>query len=149
MSYFYLCSYGLSPSTIIEKGNWGRIMRLNNINQNSYDYLIRELIYEKVRLENYNDKPSRFTSAFVCSNLESAREFKRNCPFGIMYEVEPEDSESNSFETDWSLIQSTLNKNIGQVEEIAKRYWQGEITDENKKEILFYSDIRIVKRLSE
>ena len=80
MSYFYLCSYILSPYSIVNKGNWGRIIKLEILNENSYHRLLRELIFEKVRMENYRKRPSRLKSNFVCSNLKSAKEFKKLRP---------------------------------------------------------------------
>jgi hypothetical protein len=123
-------------------------MRLEQINQNSSPNLLRETIFERIRLEEYPNRPSRFRSIFVCSHLESAEEFKKvGRRFDILYEVEPSDMSSNLFEADWSLITSPLNKTIIQVEEEARKYWGGSISHDNKKETIIDSDIRILRRI--
>jgi len=147
MPFYYLCSYPLISESVIEKGNWGRIMRLNQINQNSALYLLRELVFERIRIEEFTNKPSRFKSLFLCPSIESAKEFKKERPFDIIYEVMPLNASANSFETDWSLITSPLNKNIVQVEEEARNYWNGLITSDNKKEVVIESDIKIIRKL--
>lgn len=152
MPVYYICSYPLTPGSIIQKGNWGRIISLRKIDPGS-GYIISELIYEQIRAENYNDKPSRLDVAFVCSNLDSAKEFKKDrssfTPVEeIIYEVEPIYPNANSFETDWSLVQR-FNLTIGQIEEAAHKYWRAEITGDNKKEILFDSDIKIIRRIED
>lgn len=149
MSFYYFCSYPLGIGSIIQKGNWGRIMSLNQINPNSSLYLLREIIFERIRLEEYPERPSRLKSIMVCSNLESAKEFKKEAgrQFDILYEVEPLNISSNSFDADWSLITSPLNKTIIQVEEEARNYWRGLILHENKKETILDSDIRILSRI--
>lgn len=150
MPYYYLCSYSLSPGSIVQKGNWGRIMNLEKINQNSALNLLRELIFEKVRIEEYINRPSRFGEVmFLCPNLQSAEEFKKESPFGILYEVEPLNTNANSFEADWSLIKNPYNKTINQVEEEAHRYWECLIISDNKKEIIIDSDIRILQKLED
>ena len=150
MSFYYLCSYPLGPESLIQKGNWGRIMRLNLIDQNSAPYLIRELAFEKIRIEEFPDRPSRFKSVFLCPSIESTREFKKVRPsFDIIYEVVPLDDSANSFEADWSLIKNPTNKNIPQVEEEARIYWSSSITSDDKKEIVIESDLKILRKLED
>jgi hypothetical protein len=150
MPFYYLCSYPLGPESVIQKGNWGRIMRLNLINQNSALYLIRELAFERIRIEEFPDRPSRFKSVFLCPSIESVREFKKERPsFDIIYEIMPLDASANSFEADWSLIKNPVNKNIMQVEEEARNYWSGLITSDDKKETVIESDIKIVRKLED
>jgi hypothetical protein len=149
VTFYYLCSYPLGNGSVVQKGNWGRIIKINPITPHTLPYLLRELIFEKIRLEEYPYRPSRLNSIMACANLESAKEFKSlpGRQFDIIYEVEPLDIKSKLFEADWSLILPPLNKSIAQVEQEARNYWSGFISHENKKEILIDSDIRIIKKI--
>lgn len=76
MPYYCLCSYPPYPDSIVQKGNWGRINNIKKIDNKSLPLLLEELIFEKVRLEKYPNRPSRFNSNFLCSNSDSARNLK-------------------------------------------------------------------------
>jgi len=160
IKYYYLCSYPLREGSIVEKGNWGRILRkyhnfhfleellLNNrisgdaiitgdqrtrtviIDQK----VIRELIFERIRRIEFPKVPSRLDCLFVCKTLEGAKSFKgegRN--LDLIYEVEPIDANSRVLETDWSWINSIINKPLYEIEEAARKYWCGKSRDSDKK----------------
>lgn len=48
----------LGVGSIIEKGNWGRIIK-KYTDKNANSVLFREIILEMIRSEHYPDKPSR------------------------------------------------------------------------------------------
>lgn len=52
----------LRPGTVIDPGNWGRILKLRGINDPSW---WREIAWEQYRAANFPDRPSRFACAFV------------------------------------------------------------------------------------
>jgi len=167
---YYLCSYPLREGSVVEKGNWGRIiqknpnfqlykgMRINGrfssgvIFVNPQDqYIIRELIFERVRKKEFPYAPSRLNCIFVCKTLEGAKNFKsesgRN--LDLIYEVEPTDRpmSSRKLETDWSWINSIINKSLHEVEEVARKYWRGEIRDPRKRELLWDCGVRILHKV--
>lgn len=167
--YYHLCSYPLREGSIVEKGNWGRIIQKNpNFQQLSKNlringrfssgvifvdpqdqYIIRELIFEKVRKNEFLHAPSRLNCIFVCKTIDGAKSFRsesrRN--FDLIYEVEPTDVNSQMLETDWSWINSIKNKTIHEVEEVARNYWRGKIRDLHKKELLWDCGVRILHKV--
>jgi len=110
--------------------------------------LLREMTFEKVRLEHYSNRPSRFDCSFVCPTIESANHFLKSShrPFDLMYEVEFTDPNVSQFETDWSIIKAIENLTLDQVERLAHQYWNPQNVSIANREILAMSDIRILKR---
>jgi hypothetical protein len=166
IKYYYLCSYPLIEGSIVEKGNWGRIIQKNpNFQQLSKNlwinssgvifvdaldqYIIRELIFERVRKDKFPHAPSRLNCIFVCKTIDGAKSFKseqgRN--LDLIYEVEPTDVNSRMLETDWSWINSILNKPLHEIEEAARKYWGGEIQNPDKKELLWDCGVRILHKV--
>jgi len=154
--YYYACSYPLVPGSVVEKGNWGRICRVESLSAN-LPRLLKEMIFENVRLKEFPHRPSRFDCNFICPNLLSLRRFRehtsKNRPFDLFYEVEPTDMNARRLETDWSLVDqagalmSQASTNVAAVEKIARRYWNPEGIAEDLKEVLFESDIKIIRRI--
>lgn len=146
MTYYYACSYSLAPGSVIQRGNWGRICRLESIENNTH--LLKEVIFENVRLQEYPDRPSRFEIVFLCPNLDSLLNFVRitNRSYDLLYEVELVDPSAKGFETNWSLLPPN-RVTMAAVEEAARRYWDPQDVDDNVKEVLVESDIRIIRRL--
>jgi hypothetical protein len=169
IKYYYLCSYPLREGSIVEKGNWGRIIQKNpnfqqlskNLRINSGfssgvifvapqdQYIIREFIFERVRKNEFPDAPSRLECIFVCKTLDGAKSFRsesrRN--LDLIYEVEPTDVNSRMLETDWSWINSIINKPLHEIEEDARKYWGGKSRDSDKKELLWDCGVRILHKV--
>ena len=151
---YYACSYPLASGSIVCRGNWGRILRLEAIGPSTFEILLREVVFEKVRLQHYPTRPSRFDCNFVCPNRNSMEEFIKatypNRRFDLIYEVEPVDPNAPRFETDWSLVRALQNLSLDQAEDLAHQYWQGTSTknvNPQNLEVLFASDIRILRRV--
>jgi len=166
IKYYYLCSYPLREDSVVEKGNWGRIIQKHpNFQQLSKNlwisssgvifvnpndqYIIREFIFERVRKKEFPHAPSRLDCIFVCKTLDGAKSFKsasgRN--LDLIYEVEPAVVNSRMLETDWSWINPIIDKTIHEVEEAAKNYWRGEIRDPHKRELLWDCGVRILHKV--
>jgi hypothetical protein len=140
--YYYCCSYPLKPNSVIEKGNWGRLEQV-------YGVALNETIFERVRKEAFVDRPSRFTCVFVFPNAANARNFlaiDQTRKADLLYEVELVNPAANQFDADMSLVNRN-ESNVSIIEQAARRYWRGEISDPVKREVLADSDLRIVKRL--
>jgi hypothetical protein len=127
MPYYYACSYPLGSGTVVEKGNWGRILRLERIRAGdpiTMQRLLRETVFEKVRLQQYPNRPSRFNCSFACPTPESVNRFVSGSrSYDLLYEVEFTDSCASQFETDWTLIKTLENVTLDQVEQVAHQYW--------------------------
>jgi hypothetical protein len=143
--YYYACSYPLASGSVIKKGNWGRICKMESIFQNTH--LLKEVIFENVRQQKYLERPSRFECIFLCPNVDSLRNFvNTQRPYDLLYEVELIENNPEMFETDWNLL-SPNNVTIVAVEEAAHKYWAPQNVRDDQKEILVESDIRIIRQL--
>jgi len=145
-SYYWLCSYPLEGGSIISPGNWGRIISLyafdtNNLNQ------IRERVFEKVRTENYPDRPSRLKSTYLCKDIDGARQFLRdtNRRFDLIYEVEVLEQGKPLFTTDWKRADHVDGESESLMIIRAHNYWKAE--DVAHPEVLTESRIKIVRRI--
>ena len=132
MVYYFGCSYPLEKNSVVKKGNWGRICRLEAFNPR----LLTELVFENIRLQKFPHLPSRFNCVFLCSNKESLTCFiqQQKRPFDLLYEVELVNPSANTFETDWSVFK-TYNS-IVESENAAFRYWEPKEIPNQFKEIL-------------
>lgn len=156
MVYYYACSYPLAPESVIQKGNWGRLCRTDavfierrgeKLVTNWSANLLTEAVFENIRLQEFPDRPSRFNCSFVCPNVLSARNFVQKAERyrDLLYEVELVHPEAKRFGTNWSLI--SMYPNITAIENAARKYWNPQNVEENVKEVLVESDIRIIKCL--
>lgn len=143
MTYFFCCSYPLRTNSIVEKGNWGRICKLEKDRP-------LEITFERIRQQEFPDRPSRFECVFLCPTLENARFFISTTrrKFDLIYEIDLVDSNANIFETDWTIVHSTLLNTEAKREEAARKYWNPAHIDEQRKEILVNSAIRILRCVS-
>ena len=148
MVYYYACGYRLALGSVVERGNWGRICQIEPIGGNNAPRLLREAIFENVRLAKFPDRPSRLDCNFLCPNIQSLRRFMREGgrPFDLPYEVELVNPNAKTLETDWSLVE--LYPTIAATEEAAEKYWAPRNVEQDVKEVLVESDIRIIKRIT-
>jgi len=149
---FYHCSPSwLEPGSVIRPGNYGRILQEVG---SAHQAWLREQFLELVQIKEYPEKPSRLSCAFVCSCLNSMQLFKdRNCPAGIVYEVELVFPTAKTHTTCFNLIQP-LPGVMEDMYEVAKNYWEGSywptiegFPDLKCEEILVESSLRIVKEV--
>lgn len=171
--YYYLCSYPLREGSIVEKGNWGRILQtypnfqlfegllmnsrfsgdaiIGRVEQKVINdqRVIRELIFERVRKDEFPQAPSRLECIFVCKTLDGAKSFRSESRRNkdLIYKVEPTDVNSRMLETDWSWINSIINKPLHEIEEAARKYWYGKIQNHDKKELLWDCGVRILHKV--
>lgn len=152
-TYYLACGYPLGVGSIVRKGNWGRICRLEKVGsfgQGNFK-LIMELVFENVRLSKYPALPSRLDSIFLCPNEASMRQFVTECDrkFDLTYEVELVDKKAQTFETDWNISSccNYVNSTITAIEQAAHRYWNPLSVNENYKEVLTQSDVKIMKAI--
>lgn len=147
-NYFYCCSLPLAAGSIVNPGNWGRIIRTYTPQTSPNAWLfIRELIFEEVRKKFFTEKPSRFHSLFLCPDEEGIKEFKKvnNRTLDIVYEVEILDERLPSHSGDWSLFSIQNNDNYLTFSDRAKLYWSGE--NITKQEFVTVSSIKIIKKV--
>jgi hypothetical protein len=93
----------LRPGSIIEPGNFGRVIRAIGINHAHWQ---REQALEAARAVNYPCKPSRLAAAFVSVDENEARSFRARIPgfaFHVLYRVSLVDPTAQSHFTDTRL----------------------------------------------
>lgn len=146
--YYWLGSYPLASGSIVEPGNWGRIINLYNIqNAQSAFVAAKEFIFENIRVETYPERPSRLSCLFLCEDLASAKDFqeKNGRINDIIYEVEIV-GKDEVFRTDWSILNKcNENPKVSNIKELAEKYWKG-VEIENP-EALTNSSIKIIKKI--
>lgn len=147
-SYFYCYSLPLAAGSVINPGNWGRILRMYTQQTNAQPWvLIRELAYEGVRRQQFPAKPSRFDGLFVCETEADLKDFRMaaNRRLDIGYEVELVDPSASCHRGDRTLPNLQPTDDLPTFETRAVLYWQG--TSIMKPELLTLSSIRIVRQL--
>jgi hypothetical protein len=87
-SYFHFAPIMLAPRSVIEPGNFGRVIRLTGAAHPLYR---REMAYEAFRQERFPDRPSRLECLFCFLTLQEAERCRANIQGyaeSILYEVE-------------------------------------------------------------
>ena len=149
MPYYFSCSYPLGEVSVVKRGNWGRIERIKIIDNVNVFRTLREVVSEKVRLEHYSDRPSRFDCIFLCSTRESLKRYleQEKKMFDLGYEVELINDNASRFDTNWDLVRSPEKLTLEEIERRAHQYWNpGDVAPEYR-ETLVKSDIRILRRI--
>jgi hypothetical protein len=147
-SYFYCYSLPLGVGSVIDPGNWGRILRTYSQQSGNAWTLVRELVYELIRREHFPTKPSRFDCLFLCTSEAGLSEFRNRTGrrLDIGYEVELVDPQAVSHAGDWTLPNLQASNDVPSLEKRALQYWQGH--NIVQPELATLSPIRIVQRLT-
>jgi hypothetical protein len=134
---YHLTAIKLEIGSVVQPGNWGRILRryqrlaANGTTVGDPWILARELVFEMVRREKFENKPSRWDSAFCCTSLEEAREYQQKndlAKLNIIYEVSPMDDQAPHHRgplgaLDWLPAGGIFVENY---EALAAIYWSGQ-----------------------
>lgn len=151
MPYYRVSRHAYNPDDAIFECEIGRI-KLNIINDTlegkvpSEDPDVSsciEIMLEKVRRRDFPSLPCRYVdSMMVFDDLENARAFKKaRRPDGIIYGVKLED-ENNLFVADMNMYEQEF-KTVHELEQLAKRYWKGEMTNDPIREIIVKKDNKV------
>jgi hypothetical protein len=147
--YYWLASYDLKADSIVNPGNWGRIINKYSISfQSCNPVALREYIFEVVRLKSFSYRPSRLECLFLSGSRNVIDELKKQRPFDILYEVQIIDEKLGFFEADMRIAGFPANpQTIEGVALFADQYWraEGEI---DQKEVLTLSPIKIINKIS-
>lgn len=139
----------LAPGSIIEPGNFGRIINLAGSMHQLYR---REMAYEAIRIKGFEDRPSRLTCLFCFPTPQEAdlcRKSINGYGTSILYEVA--NTETNSFIADMNngLLHCSLQTFD---EDKISYYWRGwgKSSDPNAivlREVLLKDAATIIRRL--
>jgi hypothetical protein len=125
--FFHLNSSRLAPGSIIEPGNWGRVIRLYGWN---HKYAMRECALEQCRLAKFSHLPSRLNAAFVFPSSDEALRFRGQVgaanPTGfetsLLYRVRLRDESQVQFVADWRMVAPTAHSEF---DVWPSNYWTG------------------------
>jgi hypothetical protein len=115
----------LGAGSVIMPGNYGRIIRATG---KAHPYWERERVLEEVRKQRYSKKPSRLTSTFCCTSLDTARFYLRvpalkgeQSMHPVLYEVEKVEQDAPEHRADFNVVQP-LPRRPETMSEIATMY---------------------------
>lgn len=120
---FHAAPILLAPDSIILPGNWGRIIQSVGPQHDRWKH---EETLERIRAEEFPNRPSRMNSSFCCLNEETLRFYssRNNRLPPVHYLVEKAVLDAPEHITDFNLI--SPNKDGETIEQNAVRYWQGD-----------------------
>ena len=73
MTYYHLAGGKLGPGSIVDPGNWGRIVRIHGWNHTA---ATREMALEGARISKFSAFPSRLDCCFAFASLDEAKAFQ-------------------------------------------------------------------------
>ena len=148
-AYFYCSPEPLDVGSVVDPGDWRRILRTYNhqIFSEAWTVLVGELVYEIVRRELFPTKPSRFHCLFLCTSEDGLLDFRAASgrPRDIGYEVELVNPQAQSHLGDWTLLNVRSTDDVAAIARHALLYWRG-ISVANPQ-LATLSPIRIARRL--
>jgi len=146
-SQFYCSSEELEVGHVVYPGRWGQTLRTYNRRFTPHWQLVRELVYEVVRLRQFSDKPSRLEALFVCSSERDLRDFQQSTGRDneLVYEVALVDPTLPNHTGDLDFVNTLEYDTVSDLEERALRYWEGQVL--TKPEIATLSPAKIVRRI--
>lgn len=159
MKFFHFAPMRLGPGSIVEPGNFGRVIRATqHAIQGSEGSLIagyvgRELVFELMRVKSFpTTKPSRLTSVFGCPTMLDAQQYAAiNNRFGqqVLHEVELVNKAALTHVAPISHCDMTVGSLfVGPTEQKAQDYWAAAPGDPTKgNEIIAESAIRIIQAI--
>lgn len=122
-------------------------VQVEKIKKKKESNLEREIIFERVRRDYYNEKPSRMRCAFACSSEAIALTWKSDLSLGDATYVQLVELEAigdvNFAECDDQYLYTNESMDSSEIEKMAHKYWSGK--GNNRKELLLEGRFGITK----
>lgn len=116
-----------------------------------YSELLKEYIFEEVRINEFSDKPSRKNSMFLAPNEIDIFDYAKRLGYDLktkyFYEIELHENKKIHF-ADLTLLNCNTFSHAQKVEN-AKQYWEGVKKPDYNTEILFEGQFKIIKAITE
>lgn len=151
-TYFHIAPSLLEPGSIINPGNWGRIITFVGMGHTSFS---REILLEYARIRSFKDKPSRFSSNFACENLDEAKFYRQNTSqtTSVIYEVEVVNKHAKHHIGCYNMLPLVVNQYPSNHEQIAHDYWNGnnsfsECGNYKCNELVIESPFKIISKVA-
>jgi hypothetical protein len=147
-SWFHLAPNLLAPGSIIEPGNFGRVIALVGTGHPLYR---REMAYEAIRASDFNDRPSRLACLFAFPTQQEAEMCCAQISgyaTSVLYEVESSEENPHLADATYALqhyAQPVFDPRL------IRCYWQGWKPSPDPKavvlrEILLRSPVKVVRK---
>jgi hypothetical protein len=120
--YFHLSGASLAVGSVIQPGNWGRIIRTVGWR---HPEALKEMALENARNTRFSHRPSRLECAFAFVDGDEARNFRARIPgftHHLLYRVSLLDPDAVSHVTDSRLSGPQLNSLLD--DNWADAYWK-------------------------
>ena len=147
-SFFHCAPLPLGAGSVVQPGNWGRVLRLyawnpNQIVLNAW----REALLEQAHDIYAPQKPSRLAATFALPSQQEAVEFRnKHATTSLIYEVEPVSLNPNTHEGDYELaIAGFSGQYFQELLDFPRRYWT--IPPAANREILFDCGLRVIAQV--
>lgn len=123
------------------------VAQVEKIKKKEESNLEREIIFERVRCDCYNKKPSRMKCAFACSSEAIALTWKNDLSLGKCAYVQLVELETvgdvNFAECDDEYLYTNESMDSSEIEKMAHKYWSGK--GNKRKEFLLEGRFRITR----
>jgi hypothetical protein len=144
-TYFHCSGTSLAVGAIINPGNWGRMLRLYEVQPNAglQTNVFREALMEQARLIYAPTKVSRLEAVYVLPSLADAVAFRDQYqPTNIIYEVQPTDPSAPPTIGDYAFAVAPYpQRYFNAMFDYARRYW---VDPPHQVEMLFSCPMCIV-----
>jgi hypothetical protein len=146
-TYFHCAPLPLLADSVVEPGNWGRIIRMYTPNDGAtFAVAYRESLLEHFRQRHCPNKPSRLNCVFACPSVEIAQAYKAKWGrLNFIYEVEqitPAGVHLGDYEL--ALFQSDVPY-FDNFPDRAALYWSDD--PKQNPEVLLPGPVRILQRV--
>jgi hypothetical protein len=145
ITYFHCAPITLAPGSIIQPGNWGRILNHyettnGQINLNA----VNEGLLEWARRLLAPTKPSRLESVFTLPTLQDAIDFRnKHQRLSIIHEVIPTEDDPTRHDGDYELaVTPYRGRYVPQMLDFPDRYWTQPASA--NLEILFGCSVKVI-----
>ncbi|MCF1449970.1 DUF2441 domain-containing protein [Agrobacterium vitis] len=148
MPLYHLAMFPLREGSIIEPGNFGRMLHLYKYATDNGWMVARELAFEMARLRVAPEAPSRLKACYALGSLEEARRYQdTNARFNVMIEVELSEPDAPQH---WGYMQHfdgfVQQEFMPAVSIRADAYWSGVGTGD--RELVTASGLRVLRMVS-
>ncbi|WP_432706422.1 DUF2441 domain-containing protein [Azotobacter salinestris] len=141
--FYHVAPTILGEGSIIMPGNWGRVMRFNN---EVTVPLLREHIFELVRVTKHPDKPSRMNCLFVLDKLQDAEHYRAKYkPSEIIYQVSIDAPITTIHRGNYELPIPTGYHLVEGLYQLATKYWTE--AAEQFVEVLIPASATVMRRI--
>jgi hypothetical protein len=151
MIYYHLAPISLGPGSIIQPGNFGRM--LSRYGCPSVNWLLaRELVFEAVRAEpRFFDRPSRLNACFGLPSEEDANKYRAANDQGrlqVLHSVEMADPEAVTHIASLTHLNQQQPTFLQPTRDAAIRYWDSDAGDpQHGFEVVTASPWRVIECL--